>query len=368
MSSTVTERSRERDRTISRATGWARMRWLRFILMLAVPLAIVIGGGWWYLTSGRYVSTDDAYVQADTVAISSDVAGRVVAVEVHDNQYVKKGQVLIRLDERPYRAAVEQAAATLANVRLQIQALHATYRQRQADLAAAKDTLIYQQREFDRQKELLARHVTSQAAFDQAQNRLVTARQQVAADEQQIANTLANLGGTPDLPIDDHPMVRQAQAQLDQAKLNLGYTVIYAPANGVVTNVDKLPVGNYLAVATPAFSLVETDKPWIEANFKETELTHMKPGDVATVTVDAYPDTTFKARVTSVSPGTGLQFSVLPPQNASGNWVKVVQRVPVRLTLENAGPNYKLSAGLSAYVEVDTRYESPLARALAALF
>ena len=302
MSSTVTERSRERDRTLGRRSGWTRTRWLRLVLMLAVPLAVIIGGGWWYLTSGRYVSTDDAYVEADTVAVSSDVSGRVIAVEVHDNEYVKAGQVLFRLDDRPYRATVEQATATLANARLQVEALRATYRQRQADLAAAKDTLAYQQREFQRQKDLLATHVTSQAAFDQAQNRLMMARQQVAAYEQQIANTLANLGGDPDLPTNDHPMVRQAQAQLDQAQLNLGYTVIHAPANGVVTNVDKLPVGNYLAAATPAFSLVETDQPWIQANFKETELTHMKPGDEATVTVDAYPDTTFKARVDQPQP------------------------------------------------------------------
>ncbi len=368
MSSTITERSRERDRTLSRRVGWTRARWLRLLLMVALPLAVIVGGGWWYLTSGRYVSTDDAYVQADTVAVSSDVPGRVVAVEVHDNQYVKAGQVLIRLDDRPYRASVEQAQATLANARLQIEALRATYRQRQADLAAAKDTLAYQQREYDRQKDLLKTHVTSQSAFDQAQNRLVTARQQVAAIEQQLANALASLGGNPDILTDQHPMVRQAQAQLDQATLNLGYTVILAPADGIVTNVDKLPVGNYLATASPAFSLVETDNPWIEANFKETELTHMKPGDEATVTVDAYPGTTFKARVTSLSPGTGSQFSVLPPQNSSGNWVKVVQRVPVRLAVENPDPNHRLAAGMSADVEVDTRYQSALARLLASFF
>jgi membrane fusion protein, multidrug efflux system len=368
MSSTVTQRSRERDRTLSRGGGWTRAHWLRFALMLALPLVVAIAGTWWYLTAGRYVSTDDAYVQADTVAVSSDVSGRVVAVEVHDNEYVKAGQVLFRLDDRPYRATVDQAAATLANARLQVEALRATYRQRQADLAAAKDTLAYQQREYDRQKELLATHVTSQSSFDQAQNRLATARQQVASVEQQIANVLASLGGNPDIATDDHPTVRQAQAQLDQARLNLGYTVIHAPANGVVTNVDKLPIGNYLAAATPAFSLVETDQPWIQANFKETELTHMKPGDEATVTVDAYPGVTFKARVASLSPGTGSQFSVLPPQNASGNWVKVVQRLPVRLEVENPDPAQPLRAGMSAYVDVDTQHKSSLSRALAAIF
>jgi membrane fusion protein, multidrug efflux system len=358
--------------TTYRPVAWRGLRisgrLLRLVLMVAVPLVIVIAGTVWYLSSGRYVSTDDAYVQADTVAVSSDVPGRVVAVAVRNNQYVKAGDVLFRLDDRPYRTAVEQAEAQLANARLQVDALRATYRQHLADLAAAQDTLNYQQREYDRQKQLVSSHVTSQATFDQAQNRWTTARQQVLQVQQQIANALANLGGRPDLPTDEHPMVQQAQAQLDQAKLNLGYTVIRAPANGIVTNVDKVPAGNYLAASTPAFSLVETDQPWIEANFKETELAHMKPGDEATVSVDAYPGTTFKARVVSVSPGTGSVFSVLPPQNATGNWVKVVQRLPVRLEVENMSADQPLRAGMSADVEVDTQYRSPLAQALASIF
>ena len=370
MSSITSDTIRDDRRPASRS--WrerlARARWLRLLLMLALPLAVAIGGSWWYLTAGRYVSTDDAYVQAGTVAVSSDVAGRVVAVEVRNNQYVKAGQVLFRLDARPYRAAVDQAQAQLANARLQIEGLRATYRQRLADLAAAQDTLNYQQREFERQKQLLARQVTSQASYDQAQNRLNTARQQVASVQQQIANVLASLAGNPDIPTDQHPLVQQAQAQLDQAQLNLGYTVIAAPANGIVTNVDKLPVGNYLTASTPAFSLVETDSPWIEANYKETELTHMKPGDAATFTVDAYPGVTFNAQVASLSPGTGSQFSVLPPQNATGNWIKVVQRLPVRLEVEKPDPDRPLRAGMSVYVDVDTRYETPLAQKLAAIF
>ena len=357
-----------RERLAVRPRRMSRARLLRLVLMFALPLVIVLAGGWWYLTSGRYVSTDDAYVQADTLAVSSDVSGRVVAVEVHNNQHVKAGQVLIRLDDRPYRAVVERDTAQLAAVRLQIEGLRATYRQRLADLVAAQDTLAYQQREYDRQKHLLETHVTSDSSFDQVQNRYVTARQQVAAIQQQIANVLASLGGNPDIPTDQHPLVQQAQAELDQAQLNLGYTVIHAPSDGIVTNVDKLPVGTYLSTSMPAFSLVETDRPWIEANFKETELTHMKPGDEATVTIDAYPSVTFKARVVSLSPGTGSQFSVLPPQNASGNWVKVVQRLPVRLEVENANPAQPLRAGMSVYVDVDTQHQSSLSRALAAMF
>ncbi|HKW52302.1 MAG TPA: HlyD family secretion protein [Stellaceae bacterium] len=360
-----------RDRLRPAKLGWRgllRTRWLRLMLMLALPIAVVIAGTGWYLTSGRYVSTDDAYVQADTVAVSSDVAGRVVGIDVKDNQHVTAGQVLIRLDQRPFRAAAEQAKAQLASARLQVEGLRASYKQRQAELASAQDTLNYQQREFDRQQKLLSTGVTSQANFDQARNRLATARQQVASVQQQLAAVLASLGGNPDIATDDHPMVQQAQAQLDQAELNLSYTVIKAPADGVVTNVNKLPVGTFLNAAMPAFSLVETDRPWIEANYKETELTHMKAGDAATVTVDAYPGATFKARVASLSPGTGSVFSVLPPQNATGNWVKVVQRLPVRIEVDNPDPNQPLRAGMSVTAEVDTGYRHHIVAAIESFF
>jgi membrane fusion protein, multidrug efflux system len=360
-----------RDRLRPAKLGWRgllRARWLRLALMFALPVVVVIAGTGWYLTSGRYVSTDDAYVQADTVAVSSDVAGRVVGVDVKDNQHVTAGQVLIRLDQRPFRTAVEQAKAQLASARLQVEGLRASYRQRQAELASAQDTLNYQQREFDRQQKLLSGGITSQANYDQARNRLATARQQVASVQQQLAAVLASLGGNPDIATNDHPMVQQAQAQLDQAELNLSYTVIAAPADGIVTNVNKLPVGSYLNAAMPAFSLVQTDRPWIEANYKETEVTHMKAGDAATVTVDAYPGTTFKGHVASLSPGTGSVFSVLPPQNATGNWVKVVQRLPVRIAIDDPSPKQPLRAGMSVTADVDTGYRSPIVAAVESFF
>ena len=367
----TTDTVRDRRRPTTAKLGWRSLlsaRWLRLLLMFALPIVLVIGGTWWYLTAGRYVSTDDAYVQADTVAVSSDVAGRVIGVDIRDNEHVKAGQVLIRLDQRPYRNAVEQAKAQLANARLQVEGLRASYRQRLAELASAQDTLNYQQREFDRQQKLLAGEVTSQSNFDQARNRLSTARQQVASVQQQIAAVLASLGGNPDIATDDHPTVQQAQAQLDQAELNLSYTVIAAPADGIVTNVNKLPVGSYLNAATPAFSLVQADRPWIEANYKETELTHMKPGDAATMTVDAYPGTRFAARVASLSPGTGSMFSVLPPQNATGNWVKVVQRLPVRIEVDQPDPNQPLRAGMSVTAEVDTGHRQPIVAAIESFF
>jgi membrane fusion protein, multidrug efflux system len=331
----------------------------RLPLMLLGPILVLLGAGYWYLTSGRYVSTDDAYVQAARIAISTDVSGRVVEVDVADNQRVKAGEVLFRLDQRPFRIAVEEAAAQLAAQRLQIEALKATYHQKRADARALEATVAYQQHEFERQRQLLASGTASKQQFDQTSQAYETGREQLAAKQQDIANALASLGGDPDIPVERHPMVQHAQAALDRAELNLSYTVIHAPENGIVTKVEQLQVGDYVTASSPLFSLMSTDRLWVEANFKETELTHMRPGQQATVEVDTYPDVVFSAKVESLSPGTGLTFSLLPPENATGNWVKVVQRLPVRLSLDHLDPDATLHAGLSATVEVDTGYRRP---------
>jgi membrane fusion protein, multidrug efflux system len=330
---------------------------LRLPLMLAGPIVVLIAASWWYLISGRYVSTDDAYVQAARTMVSADISGRVVAVLVHDNQRVAKGQELFRLDDRPYRIAVDEATAQLATARLQVQALKATYRQKLSDVGAAEDTLAYQQREYDRQRQLAASGVASRATFDQVQNALQMARQKVASTQADLANTLAQLSGNPDIPVDSHPSVQRAQAALDKAELDLSYTSVKASEPGIVTKVDQLQVGSYVTASTPVFSMV-SKRVWIEANFKETELTYMRPGQTATVEIDTYPGVEFTATVESLSPGTGLTFSLLPPENATGNWVKVVQRLPVRLALEDPR-NRLLHAGLSATVEVDTQYRRP---------
>src|SRR5215469_9580850 len=275
------------------ALGSRRRSWrqrLRLPLMLLGPIAVALVAGYLYVTGGRYVSTDDAYVQAARVSVSTNVAGRVVEVDVHDNQIVAKGDVLFRLDDRPFRIAVEEAKAQLANARLQIQAQKATYRQRLADLRSAQDTVAYEQREYDRQKRLLSTGVASQAQYDQAAHALENARQQVAATQQQIASALAGLGGDPDIEVDRHPTVQQAQAQLDRANLNLSYTVISASVDGIVTKVEQLQAGDYINAAAPVFSLVATHGLWVEANFKETDLTHMRPGQTATIDIDTYPD------------------------------------------------------------------------------
>jgi membrane fusion protein, multidrug efflux system len=328
----------------------------RLLLILLGPLVVLAVAAYLYLSGGRYASTDDAYVKADKISVSADVGARVVEVDVDDNQPVHQGDVLFRLDDSSFRIALEHAQAQLASARLQIDGFKATYRQKQADIRAAQDTLAYRQKELDRQQQMLEGHVTSQAKFDEAKNNLDVARQTLASNQQQSDNVLASLADNPDIETGKHPLVQQAQAQVDQAALDLSHTVIAAPADGIVTKVANLPVGEYLNASVPAFSLISTENVWIEANFKETDLTHMLPGDRATVDVDTYPDKTFTAHVESIGAGTGSEFSVLPPQNATGNWVKVVQRIPVRLVIDNPDPAHPLRAGMSANVEVDTGY------------
>jgi membrane fusion protein (multidrug efflux system) len=347
----------ERPTRIAAPTRPLRQR-LRLPLMIAGPVVVVLGGLWWYVTSGRYVETDDAYIQSARTMISTDVNGRVMAVEVHDNERVKKGQVLFRLDPKFFQAALNDAQGQLGMARLQVQALKSTYQQKVADNRSAQETLDYSQREYDRQKKLLAGGIASQQQFDQAANALEVARQKVASTQQEIGNVLAQLGGNPDMPINDHPSVQRAQAVVDQKQIDRDDTVLYAPEDGIVTKVEQLQVGDYITAATPVFSLM-SDRMWVEANFKETELTNMRPGQEATIEVDTYPGTEFHAKVASLSPGTGLTFSLLPPENATGNWVKVVQRLPVRLSLENVDPETPLHAGLSVTATVDTHYKRP---------
>ena len=329
---------------------------LRVPLMLALPVLLAAAGLYWYLTSGRYESTGDAYLRAAQVAISANVSGRVSEVDVRDNQRVRRGQTLFQLDARPFRIAVEAARAHLAAARLQVQSLKADYQQRLVGLRSAESALAYADREYRRQSRLLASGISSRSQVDRAQLALSEARQSVAAAKQEITAALAQLGGDPDIKVASHPLVEQAQAALDRALLELSYATVTAPSDGIVTEVDHLQVGSYLPAATPAFVLVSMHDVWVQADFKEDQLARMRPGDPATVQIDAYPGKTFHAVVTSITPGTGSQFSVLPPQNATGNWVKVVQRLKVRLHLDGSLPVVR--SGLSATVTVDTRPHS----------
>jgi membrane fusion protein (multidrug efflux system) len=330
---------------------------LRLPLMIGAPVIVGAVALYFYLGSVGYESTDDAYLRAAQVSISPNVSGRVTEVDVQDNQPVRRGETLIRLDERPFRIAVEDARARVANARLQIESLKATYWQRVADLDSARSTLEYRKREYERQTHLLASGISPESLVERTLDARNQAQQNVISDQQQINATLATLGGDPNIPADRHPSVQEAQAQLDRALLNLSYTTIAAPIDGIVTRVEELQAGDYINAATPAFALVSTRDVWVEANFKEVQLTHMLPGQSATVRIDAYPGRVIRAKVVSISPGTGSQFSLLPPENATGNWVKVVQRLPVRLRLEDSVP---VQSGLSALVRVDTTYRHGL--------
>jgi membrane fusion protein (multidrug efflux system) len=329
---------------------------VRLPLMLLAPLLVVGGALYFYFTGGRYQSTDDAYVEAAQVVISSNISGRVSEIDIHDNELLKKGAVLFRIDDAPFRIAVQEAQARLGSARLEVEALQATYRQRQAEVTAAEETLAYQQREYERQNGLLASGISSQVQVNQLRHALDNARQLRASAREELAAVAANLGGDASISIETHPSVLQARAALDRALLNLSYTVIHAPEDGIVAKVEQLQVGNYINASSPLFALISTQDVWVEANFKESQLTYMRPGQAATVNIDSYPGQVFHARITSLSPGTGAAFSLLPPENATGNWVKVVQRLPVRLAVTDAPRTLALRAGLSADVSVDTRH------------
>ena len=333
----------------------------RPLLLIGGPIIILAGAFFFYIKGGRFAETDDAYVQAARAEISTDVAGRISEVAVHDNQVVHKGDVLLKLDQRRFLIAIEDAEAQLAGARLKVPALLATWRQRKADEAAARTTLAYQQSEFARQTKLQADGISSKAQLDQAKNNFQSAQQQLAAAEQQTASALADLGGDPNLDPNSLPMVRQAQSNLDHAKLELSYTTVAAPSDGIVTKVEQVQVGDHIEAATPLFALMSRTNMWVEANFKETDLTYMRPGQQATLTVDAFPGKKFTGTVTSTSPGTGSSFSLLPPENSSGNWVKVVQRLPVRIAIDGTDGNQALAAGMSVTAEVDTEHRRSLA-------
>ncbi len=321
--------------------------------MIGGPVVMILVIAWFLLTNGRTQSTDDAYVQAERTPVSASVSGRVVEVDVKENERVKAGQVLFKLDSGTFATALEQAQAELATARLQVEAQRAAYGQQLANVQAARGTVSYTEREAARERELMNAGVASKQQYDQAAHAAELARAQASAAGQSAQVALANLGGKIGGPVEAHPSVMQAQAAVDRAKLNMGYTVIVAPTDGVVTHVDQMPVGTYVNASQPLFWLV-AGVPWVEANFKENQLAKMRVGQKATIRVDAYPGVDFAAHVASFSPGTGAAFSVLPAQNATGNWVKVVQRLPVRLAFDRPPPDMAGHSGLSARVKVDT--------------
>lgn len=335
----------------------SRRRSVRFFLLLLGPLVLIVGGIFMYLNGGRYVTTDNAYVQADKLTVTTDVSGVVASIAVKEGQRVNVGDVLFKLDDEPFRISLNGAQAQLATVAADLAAQQANYREKLADIKKAEADLDYYNREFDRQSALAASRVASQSALDVARHNRDAAQQTIAALQQQAAALLAQLGGAPDLPVTQQPRYQQAQAAVDSAQRNLRRTVVTASIAGVVTNVDKLQLGQYLPAAQGAFNLVASDPVWIEGNPKETDLTYVKVGDKATVTVDSFPGRTWTGTVCSISPATGAEFSLLPAQNSSGNWVKVVQRIPLRVCVAQQDGAPQLRSGMSVEVEIDTGHQ-----------
>ena len=345
-----------------------RRDWIRRGLFGLLPLVLLVGA-YFYVTGGQVMSTDDAYVQADKVGISTDVSGIVQDVAVKDNQHVDAGQVLYRLDPRQFQIALDNAKANLAQIALSIEAMKQDYKRMLSDTAAQQAQVDLDQTNYDRSAMLLKTATVSQAVFDQARYTLDNDKSKLAAQQQLAKVQLAKLGGNPDLAAIDHPQYRQAQAQVDEAQRQLDHTVVAAPFAGTVTNVPAIAPGKYLAASTTAFFLVDTDHVWVDATPKETELTYVRPGQPVIVTVDTYPDFEWHGVVESVSPAAAQEFSLLPAQNTSGNWVKVVQRVPMRVRLDTSAKNLPpLRAGMSVEVDVDTGHARGLPHFLKALF
>ena len=340
-------------------------RYRRTLLLVVLPLVALIAGLTFYLNGGRYVTTDDAYVGAQKVLITPDISARIEKIVVKEGQRVNEGDVLFEFDPVPFRLAEQQARATLDQTRTTYNNLKANIRIYADMIDLAQQGVDLKRRDVDRKTSLAKSNFGSQLDLDNAANAFVTASAQLEFLKQQMSSSKTQLLGNPDLPIEQFPPYAQAKAALDQAVRNLDHTVMRAPMAGIATQVDQIQLGRFVAVGTPVFSIIDTAKPWVDANLKESDFTYIGVGQPVSIDVDAFPDHVFKGTIGSLSPGTGAQFAILPPQNATGNFVKVVQRVPVRIYFDrNDKDVQKLKAGMSAYTTIDTGHR----RSLAALF
>ena len=332
-------------------------RLLRVVLLLVVPLAVVVGALHFYAEGGRFLETDNAYVKAHIIAVNTEVAGQVAEVMVRDNQPVEKGQLLFRIDAAPFQTALERANAQLANARTDVETLRADHRVALAEALEAEERIRFLELQLERQRRLREKGMVREEAYDEARSNLTTARAHLAALQARATRVLAGLGGAPNLPLERHSRVQEAQTARAAAALDLARTNVHAPAAGTVSNL-RLQAGEYLARGVAAFSLIQAGELWIEANFKETQLASLRVGQEARIVADAYPQVEWRARVSTISPATGAEFALLPPQNATGNWVKVVQRVPVLLSIESEGSGGKdrpqLRAGMTVGVSIDS--------------
>jgi membrane fusion protein (multidrug efflux system) len=346
-----------------RASGRRR---LRTLLMLGGIAVVMVGAAVFWMRGGRYVSADDAYVRAAKLMVSTDVSGLVSEVDVHEGQKVEPNQVLFKIDPRQFQIALEQAKAQLGQVELSINATKEDYRRILSDIDAQNAQVDLAQTNFDRASSLLKTDFGTRATYDQTHFTLLAAQKTLQSLKQQAQVTLARLNGNVDAPVETMPQWQQAKAQVDEAQRQLDHTVVRAPFAGIATQVDALQLGTYLVSQTAALTntgavgLVSTSHAWVDANLKETDLTYVKPGDPVKISVDSYPGRDWSGKVESISPASGAEFSILPPQNASGNWVKVVQRIPVRITVEQKEGYPVLRSGMSVIVDIDTGHKRTL--------
>jgi membrane fusion protein, multidrug efflux system len=340
-------------------------RYRRFLLLVVLPLAVAIAGFVFYLNGGRYVGTDDAYVGAQKVLITPDISGKIIKVVVKEGQNVKQGDELFEIDAEPFQLAVNQARAQLEQAKTTYNNLIDNVKIYGQMLDLAQQGIDLKQRDVDRKQQLVNQKVGSQLDLDNSATGLVTAGAQAQFVKQQLSNARAQLLGNPDLPMAEFPPYAQAKAQLDMAQRNLDHTVMRAPMPGVATQVEQIQLGRFVVAGTPVFSVIDIANPWVDANPKESDFTYVTEGQPVSLEVDAFPDHVFKGYVGSLSPGTGAQFAILPPQNATGNFVKVVQRVPVRIYFNKDDPFVKkLKAGMSVYATIDTGHKRSLASLL----
>jgi membrane fusion protein, multidrug efflux system len=334
-----------------------RRRTVRRVLLALGPIVVLVGGAYAYLATGRFVSTDNAYVKSDVGVVSVQVSGPIVEVAVRENQRVSQGDVLFKIDETPFRVKLNQADAQLGAVYDYVQGMRASYRQRLSQLELDKTNAAYQKRDFERLQALASRQLASQQAVDDARNKSDVANQTVVVTERSLDQVRAQLGGDPDKPLTEQAAYLALKSMRDTAVLDLERTIVRAPFDGVASKVPML--GHYVAPGGAVMSVVSDREKWIEANFKETDLTHVVVGQPVTIDIDTYPGRQWRGRVHSIAGATGSEFSVIPAQNATGNWVKVTQRIPVRIAIQALSDEPELRVGMSAEVEIDTGYERP---------
>lgn len=329
------------------------------VLWILGPAIVAIVAGYMYLTTGRFVSTDNAYIQADHATIAPQISGRVVEVLVRENQAVKAGDILFRIDTQPLQIAMTRMQAQMESVRSLLDAARAGYRSAQADLRSADDALKVNETQYNRMKELRLKGLVAQKDVDDAAKTFTDARGKRDSDIAALSKAEGFLGGLPNTKDEDLAGYKLAQAQYEQAKLDLEHATVRAPIDGVIGKQNLQP-GDFLAAGQAAMPLIATRSLWVDANYKETDLTHVTIGQPATVEVDTYPGKKWKAHVASISPASGAEFSILPAQNATGNWVKIVQRIPVRLAIDDQENGPTLRAGMSSVVEIDTGKQNSL--------